>query len=130
MDERAEDWTLRYREVTQCRIGHCFTGEYYSRFVPLEKVDCPCGEAFQTREHLLRDCPQYEEHRHILQSVSRDNSLPAILGTRDSITALAKFLKESGAFTKNGMPRHHIELPTFNDEPDPAESDGESDDGG
>ncbi|KAJ7679795.1 hypothetical protein B0H14DRAFT_2175015, partial [Mycena olivaceomarginata] len=43
--------------VTQCRIGHCYSGEYYSQFVPSESIDCPCGEAFQIREHIIRECP-------------------------------------------------------------------------
>ncbi|KAF7330237.1 RnaseH domain transposon factor [Mycena venus] len=119
-----------FGRVTQCRIGHCFSGEYYSRFVPSENVNCPCGEEFQTREHILRVCPRYEDQRHILRSVSRDISLPEILGTKDGITALAKFLEESGAFTKTGTPRRPQELPLFDDEPDPGESDDESDDGG
>ncbi|KAJ3759891.1 hypothetical protein EV360DRAFT_40953 [Lentinula raphanica] len=43
--------------VVQCRTGHAFVGKYYSKFVPGENVDCPCGEALQTREHILRECP-------------------------------------------------------------------------
>ncbi|KAJ7725504.1 hypothetical protein B0H14DRAFT_2253530, partial [Mycena olivaceomarginata] len=44
-----------FGRVTQCRIGHCYSGEYYSQFVPSESVDCPCGEAFQSREHIIRE---------------------------------------------------------------------------
>ncbi|KAF7350488.1 RnaseH domain transposon factor [Mycena venus] len=119
-----------FGRVTQCRIGHCFSGEYYNRFVPSENVNCPCGEELQTREHILRTCPRYEDHRHLLRSVSRDISLPEILGTKDGIAALAKFLEESGAFTKTGTPRRPQETPSFEDEPDPVDSDDESDDGG
>ncbi|KAF7343444.1 putative RNA-directed DNA polymerase from transposon BS [Mycena venus] len=119
-----------FGRVTPCRIGHCFSGEYYSRFVPSENVNCPCGEEFQTHEHILRTCPRYEDHRHLLKSASRDISLPEILGTKDGIAALAKFLEESGAFTKTGTPRSPQETPSFNDEPDPVESDDESNDGG
>ncbi|KAJ6527368.1 hypothetical protein B0H10DRAFT_2155546 [Mycena sp. CBHHK59/15] len=104
--------------------------EYYSRFVPSENVNCPCGEAHQTREHILRVCPRYEDHRHLLRDVSRDISLPEILGTKDGIAALAKFLEESGAFTKTGAPHRQLELPSFDNEPDPVESDDEYDDGG
>ncbi|KAJ7774347.1 hypothetical protein DFH07DRAFT_693119, partial [Mycena maculata] len=74
-----------FGRVTQCRIGHCFIGEYYSIFVPSEDVDCPCGEVFQTREHVLRECPLYEDQRHILKEVSKDVSLPEILGTKKGI---------------------------------------------
>ncbi|KAJ6528059.1 hypothetical protein B0H19DRAFT_969320 [Mycena capillaripes] len=119
-----------FGRVTQCRIGHCFTGEYYNQFVHSENVDCPCGEILQTREHILRECPQYAEQRPILEAISRDASLPEILGTREGIAALAKFLEESGAFTKTGKPRHEVSIPSFDDEPDPEESDDESDDGG
>jgi hypothetical protein len=51
----------RHSVSVQCYIGHCFTGEYYSKFVPSEDVDCPCGKAFQTKKHLLRECPQYAD---------------------------------------------------------------------
>ncbi|KAJ3738285.1 hypothetical protein EV360DRAFT_2280, partial [Lentinula raphanica] len=48
-----------FGRVTQClcRTGHAFLGEYYSKFVPNENIDCPCGERLQTREHVLRECP-------------------------------------------------------------------------
>ncbi|KAJ7745025.1 hypothetical protein B0H14DRAFT_2159448, partial [Mycena olivaceomarginata] len=36
-----------------CRTGHGHLGEYYSRFVLSEDVDCTCGEAFQSHEHVL-----------------------------------------------------------------------------
>ncbi|KAJ7833953.1 hypothetical protein B0H14DRAFT_2364015, partial [Mycena olivaceomarginata] len=78
----------------------------------------------------IRECPRYEDQRHILEDVSRDISLPEILGTKDGIAALAKFLEESGAFTKSGLPRRQLELPSFDDEPDPVETDDEADDGG
>src|SRR5262249_52994100 len=50
-----------FGRLTQCRTGHCFCGEYYDSFVPTETVSCPCGELFQTRDHILRDCPRYDE---------------------------------------------------------------------
>lgn len=49
-----------YGRLVQCRTGHAFIGEYYAKFVPLERVNCQCGDAFQTREHLLRECGTYE----------------------------------------------------------------------
>jgi ribonuclease HI len=117
-----------FGRVTQCRIGHCFTGEYYSKFVPSENIDCPCGEAVQTREHLLRECPLYEDQRPILEKVSRDVSLPEILGTQKGITALAKFLEKTGAFTKTGQQRQPRTLPSFDDEPDPPDDSGDDSD--
>ncbi|KAJ7747614.1 hypothetical protein DFH07DRAFT_962406 [Mycena maculata] len=100
-----------FGRVTQCRIGHCFVGD----------------KVFQTCEHVLRECPLYEEQRHILKEVSRDVCLP---GTKKGTEALAEFLDKSGAFTKTGKQRHQQELPVFDDEPDPEESDSESDDDG
>ncbi|KAG7447139.1 uncharacterized protein BT62DRAFT_1004717, partial [Guyanagaster necrorhizus] len=80
--------------------------EYYSQFVPSKNVDCPCGELFQTREHILRECPLYEEQRGILRNVSRTIYLPDILGTKEGITALSEFMENTGAFTRTGQPQN------------------------
>jgi hypothetical protein len=106
-----------FGRLIQCRTGHGYIGEYYSRFVPAEDVDCPCGETFQTREHLLRECPLYGGQRHLLTKVSRDISLPEILGTKDGVKALSEFLKKTGAFTKSGRPREAWRLPAPDDNP-------------
>ncbi|KAG6805073.1 hypothetical protein H0H92_004994, partial [Tricholoma furcatifolium] len=80
--------------------------EYYAKFVPTESTACPCGERFQTREHILTECELYEEHREILREVDNDLDIGLLLGTEDGIKALlvAKFLALSGAFTKTGIP--------------------------
>ncbi|KAK0491855.1 hypothetical protein EDD18DRAFT_1015918, partial [Armillaria luteobubalina] len=90
-----------YGRLVQCRTGHCFAGEYYSRFVPQEDIQCPCIEHLQSQEHIIRDCPRYDGHREGLHKVSRDLYLPDILGTTEGIGALASFLEKSGAFTKS-----------------------------
>ncbi|KAJ3911991.1 hypothetical protein F5877DRAFT_1668, partial [Lentinula edodes] len=65
--ERLKETTRElFSRLTQCRTGHAFIGEYYLQFVPGENVDCPCGVELQTREHILRACPKYEEYRYIL----------------------------------------------------------------
>ncbi|KAJ3840660.1 hypothetical protein F5878DRAFT_522408, partial [Lentinula raphanica] len=87
-----------FGRLMQCRTGHAYIGEYYSKFVPSKNVDCPCGEARQTREHILRECPVYEDYRYILQKVSQDVCLADILGSEDGIEALTEFLELSGAF--------------------------------
>ncbi|KAK0202276.1 hypothetical protein DFS33DRAFT_1229565, partial [Desarmillaria ectypa] len=87
------------------RSGHGFTGEYYSRFVPNENIDYSCRERLQTREHILPEYEQYEEHRNLLREVWRDTFLPDILGAKDGIETLAAFLEKSGAFKKMGHPR-------------------------
>ncbi|KDQ54644.1 hypothetical protein JAAARDRAFT_99512, partial [Jaapia argillacea MUCL 33604] len=112
-----------------CRVGHAFIGEYYVQFNIPEPVDCPCGIGYQTREHILRDCPRYEDHRYHLRDVSPQISLPTILGTRKGVDALASFIWESGAFMKTGEPRpKHWELPEYENEPDPEPWDEDAED--
>ncbi|KII90005.1 hypothetical protein PLICRDRAFT_74067, partial [Plicaturopsis crispa FD-325 SS-3] len=106
-----------------CRLGHAFMGEYYAKFKLPEPVECPCGEPYQTREHLIRDCLLYEEHRHILREASEQISLPEILGTEEGIEALAEWMEKSGAFTKTGEPRTKWEKPVWEEEPDVGEED-------
>ncbi|KAJ4495949.1 hypothetical protein C8J55DRAFT_400700, partial [Lentinula edodes] len=96
-----------------CRTGHAFLGEYYAQFVPGENINCPCGEDLQTREHILRACPRYDNFRHILRKASDDICLKEILGTEEGIEALTEFLEESGAFTKTGKQRPITEAPTY-----------------
>jgi hypothetical protein len=102
--------------MTQCRTGHAFTGEYYERFNIPEETACPCGEARQTRRHVLLDCPLYEEHRDVFDNAEIEHEEEAILGTDTGLAALAEFLKRNGAFTKTGRPRPDEQLPTWEDE--------------
>ncbi|KAJ6629981.1 hypothetical protein B0H10DRAFT_1676601, partial [Mycena sp. CBHHK59/15] len=80
-------------------------GEYCAKFVPSECVGCQCGAAFQTRDHILRECEKYEWDRDLLREVSDQLSIPDILGIEKGIQALAKFLEKMGAFTKTGQLR-------------------------
>lgn len=115
-----------FGRLVQCRTGHAYIGEYYSKFVPSKNTDCICGEPLQTREHILRECPEYEAHRNILRKFSRDISIPEILGTKDGIYALAEFLEESGAFTRTGNVFEKRKTPKWEEEADvEAESDQE-----
>ncbi|EJD36481.1 hypothetical protein AURDEDRAFT_34626, partial [Auricularia subglabra TFB-10046 SS5] len=85
--------------LTQCRTGHAFTGEYYRSINKPERgFACPCGAALQTRNHILAECPDYEQHRDILRDVSPSLSIPELLGTKAGIHATAKFIRRSGAF--------------------------------
>jgi hypothetical protein len=88
--------------VLQCRTGHAFMGEYYERHSIDEPRDCPCGAMFQTREHILTECPRYDNWRYLLRAQSPTLSLTAILGTEEGIKALATFIARTGAFTKTG----------------------------
>jgi len=124
LQEEREVWG----RVMQCRTGHAYTGEFRHRFFPSENIDCPCGEYIETREHILRDCPRYEAHRHHLQAVSRDISMPEILGTAEGVEALVNFVRSSGAFTRTGIIWKPPDPPVFDDEPyseETDESDGE-----
>jgi len=89
-----------YGRLLQCRTGHAFTGEYYARMVPTEATDCSCGHPYQTRQHILQDCEEFDEHRHILTDVDETLSMTELLGTEDGIAALAAFLNASSAFRK------------------------------
>ncbi|TFL01292.1 hypothetical protein BDV98DRAFT_507900, partial [Pterulicium gracile] len=94
-------------------------GEYYHEFVPIESIMCPCdGNSYQDRAH-VRECSDHLGHRWILRKVSEDIALPDILGTPEGIKALAKFLNETGAFTKTGRPPSRTGLPAYEDEPSP-----------
>lgn len=93
-----------FSRVTQCRTGHAHIGEYYARFVPTEDRACPCGVASQTREHVLRQCPLYADHRHLLGISPGDRSMSNLLGTDKGIIRLAKFIEATGAFAK--LPAH------------------------
>ena len=93
-----------YGRLFQCRTGHGFMGEYYLRHRIDEPVECPCGEDFQTREHILFDCPRYDDHRHLLQVGDGEPTLQQVLGTNEGLKCLVEFLKASRAFTKTGGP--------------------------
>jgi hypothetical protein len=108
-----------YRRLIQCRMGHAFTGEYYDRFVPTESTECRCGEHIQMHEHIIRSCPRYAEHRHILQTNHPNLNIADLMGTKIGLEALVKFLKASGAFTKTGEPRSKPPRPALGDEEDP-----------
>ncbi|KAG6824425.1 hypothetical protein H0H92_006925 [Tricholoma furcatifolium] len=106
-----------FARLVQCRTKHSFIGEYYARFVPTESTACPCGENYQTREHILAECELHEEHRDTLREVDNDLEIGQLLGTEDGIKALAKFLTMTGAFTKTGTPRERERVkPTIGDD--------------
>jgi len=92
----------------QCRTGHGYFGYYYQSTVPSESISCPCGEEIQTQKHIINTCPQYENYCQILHNVSSSIYMPDILGTKQGIAALSKFLKRTGAFTKNGTGPHSL----------------------
>ncbi|KAJ7062928.1 hypothetical protein C8F01DRAFT_986196, partial [Mycena amicta] len=72
-----------YGRVVQCRTGHAFIGEYYAYL--RRGYDVSAGTRFQTREHILRECELYEDHRHILRDHSTQVVVSDILGTMEGI---------------------------------------------
>lgn len=124
-----------FGRVVQCRTGHAYTGEFRRTFIPLSQdpSTCPCDETtLESRNHILRDCPRYQQHRDILSKASRHLALPEMLGTPKGIEALAEFLKKSGAFTRTGTTFEKLPAPVFDDEPEPPVEDPRliQDDGG
>ena len=110
-----------FGRLTQCRTGHNYSGEFRESFLPhsQEPTSCPCNNVTrQTREHILRECTRYSQHRHILREASATVSLPTILGSKEGIQALTLFLKKSGAFTQSGNLKQPTQLPKFEDEPE------------
>jgi ribonuclease HI len=107
-----------YGRLVQCRTGHAFIGEYYDRFVPTKRTKCRCGAPFQTREHIIRRCTLYAAHRHILRETHPDLNVADLIGTKDGLETLTKFLQSSGAFTKSGEPRIKPLRPSIDDEDD------------
>jgi hypothetical protein len=81
--------------------GHAPLGSYYSQFVPMEEVGCPCGEDFQTRDHVLHVCALFASHRHLLGVTDQDRNTPKLLGTAEGNLRLAAFIEASGAFSKS-----------------------------
>ena len=95
-----------FGRITQIATGHGYFGEYYQRFVPSCSPYCVCTDPtsppiVETREHILFDCPRYAMHRPILKNRPLANLLNPDLGLDD----LTKFLRKSGAFTRDGRPR-------------------------
>ena len=95
----------RVSRAVHCRLiqvilDHGFFGEYYSRFVPTEDVDCPCGELIQTLQHVLYDCPLHNEARTRMYEVSGPLHPSCLFGTVPGLRAIASFLSSSSAFRK------------------------------
>jgi ribonuclease HI len=110
-----------FGRMIQCKTNHGYTGEFRKRFNRDEDLGCPCGEIYQTREHILAHCRLHEAERGKLWKASRDIWLPTILGTKDGTEALKAFLSKSNAFTRNGQQPKKPPIPVFEEEPDDEE---------
>lgn len=87
--------------MVQARTGHAHIGSYYDYFNIAEIMQCECG-TFQTRNHIIRDCPANNEHRHIIRSPNGQVDLKHILGSQTGLSKLAAFIEATGAFEKAG----------------------------
>ncbi|KAG5334813.1 hypothetical protein C0989_002996 [Termitomyces sp. Mn162] len=61
-------------------------------------------------EHIIKECPKYEQHRDILRKIDEEMELGKLLGTEEGLEAMGKFLLKSRAFTKTGLPRMETTL--------------------
>ncbi|XP_064292736.1 uncharacterized protein LOC135309936 [Plodia interpunctella] len=99
-----ERWMLRRRKpltfrMTQVLTGHGCFGEYLHRVAQreTEPVCHDCGEARDTAQHVLEQCPRWSRQRHDLVAVlgGVDLSLPsvvnAMLGSDGAWAAVASF---------------------------------------
>ncbi|CCO28762.1 RNA-directed DNA polymerase from mobile element jockey [Rhizoctonia solani AG-1 IB] len=73
--------------LVQLLTGHCFLGEYRTRFHPDLDPSCQCGESTQTFIHTTLFCPSTEGHRAILR-----------------LEAVVEFIAKSGIGKLGGPP--------------------------
>ena len=93
-----------FSRIFQARTGHAHIRPYYRRFVPTEPIECPCGAARQSRNHILLECERYDRFRHILGPHEEDRAIDTLLGTDKGIARLAEFIEVSNAFAKETIP--------------------------
>lgn len=98
-----ESSRVTFSRLVQARTGHAHIGSYYSRFVPTESTECPCGEQLQTREHILHECTLYDRYRHLLGDKDEDRAIDILMGTREGVSRLADFIEVTGAFAKDSF---------------------------
>ena len=95
---------LTYSTLLRFITGHAFTGEYTKRFYPRhtrEQIACPCGEALQTIEHVLTECPLYTAtRRRHLNANGRPRTLPQLFANSKRVQEVLRFLEETGACAK------------------------------
>ncbi|KAK0434730.1 hypothetical protein EV421DRAFT_1688206, partial [Armillaria borealis] len=72
--------------------------------------------------YILRECPQFDQRRHILRSVSERLVISNPI-RHAGMEAVTKVLTESGAFTKTGALRMELGMPRWENEPGPRKND-------
>ncbi|KAG8806471.1 hypothetical protein FRC18_006077 [Serendipita sp. 400] len=56
------------------------------------------------RTHIIFECPQHDEARHIIYMAAPDRHIGTLLGTKKGIDGLAVFLRQMKAFRKPPAP--------------------------
>ena len=82
---------MMFSRFTRLVSGHAPTGEYRERFFPSKPRGCTCFAEFQTRSHLLVECPKYS---------SKFSSMIAFNKTLNNTYKIFRYLKDNpNAFT-------------------------------
>ncbi|KAF8297422.1 hypothetical protein DL93DRAFT_2068233, partial [Clavulina sp. PMI_390] len=90
-----------FARLIQCRTRHAHIGSYYECLHIPEPHACLCG-AFQTRNHVLLQCPLHTRYRHLLKDDKGEIKLQDILGTPKGCKRLVCFIRASRVFEKTG----------------------------
>ena len=94
---------ITFSRFTRLVSGHAPTGEFRLRFFPHEPRGCTCFERFQSRSHLLTECPKYSFLFSSMASFHLAN---------DNTKKIFRFLKENPtAFTFDDEPIDIYEPP-------------------
>ena len=81
----ANDITL-FSRFTWLISGHAPIGEYSLRFFPQEPWGCTCFKEFQSRSHLLVECPKYS---------FKLSSITAFYKAHNNTKNIFRYLKEN-----------------------------------
>ena len=85
-----------FSRFTRLITGHAPTGEYREHFFPQEPQGCTCLEEFQSRAHLLVNCPKY---------TYKFSSMISFNLAENNTNRIFKFLKENPtSFTFDDAP--------------------------
>jgi len=103
-----------FGRLTQLRTMHGYNPHFYHHILKHEfdpnKSNCICRHFLppnplqRFQNHVLHSCEAYEDHRHILSNVSQQHHVTILLGSSKGLLAMARFLKETGAFSASGRP--------------------------
>lgn len=93
-----------YSHTIQASLGHVFIMQYFSHFISWLLSACPCDDTiFQTRAHILTECPLHERARHVLREVLPSLSLGFLLSMQKGLGAIVKFIQRSTVFWPYGI---------------------------